>query len=175
MPRPGSTLPRPSRAATKGRRGAKRTLGLALRPQATPPARSLSPGPSNTPQTARISALKRAPLESQSVGSSPLLRVPAVNAGIGGPEGGSPIPVIAHMICHTCGLQSEAAAASHGPSATRCPCGGIRQVVRIVRHSPHAASASSEALERSVQERADDETRNPLNAARADRGARRPG
>jgi hypothetical protein len=95
--------------------------------------------------------------------------------GYRGPGGGIPIPVIAQMICHTCGLRSEAAPSSHGPSATPCPCGGIRQVVRIVRHSPDAASASSQALERNVQERADDETRNPLNAARADRGARRRG
>jgi hypothetical protein len=39
--------------------GAKRTLGLALHSHATPPALSLSPGPSNSPQTARISELKR--------------------------------------------------------------------------------------------------------------------
>ena len=101
--------------------------------------------------------------------------MPALNAGIEAPEVASPIPVIAQMICHTCGLPSEAAASSHGPSAMPCPCGGIRQVVRIVRHSPDAASTSSEALERNVQERADDETRNPLDAARADRGARRRG
>lgn len=68
------------------------------------------------------------------------------------------MPVIAHMICHSCGAHGEAAAPSHGGSPTRCPCGGVRQVVRIVRHPRGSTSASSEELERSVQERASDET-----------------
>ena len=71
------------------------------------------------------------------------------------------MPVIAQMICHSCGLHSVAAASSHGPSATPCLCGGSRQVVRILRHPPGGASGSSEALERKVQERADDETLTP--------------
>jgi hypothetical protein len=71
------------------------------------------------------------------------------------------MPVIAEMVCQSCGAHGEAPTAPHGPSATPCACGGIRQVVRIVRRSRHNGSASSAALERNVQERAGDETLTP--------------
>jgi hypothetical protein len=71
------------------------------------------------------------------------------------------MPAIAHMICHSCGAHSEGLASRTGSSATRCRCGGTRQVVRIARHPWGAASASSEELERSFQERADDERLTP--------------
>ena len=71
------------------------------------------------------------------------------------------MPVIAHMICQSCRAHSEGSASRNGSSATSCPCGGSRQVVRIARHPWGAASASPEELERSVQERADDETLTP--------------
>jgi hypothetical protein len=71
------------------------------------------------------------------------------------------MPVIAEMVCQSCGTHGEAPTAPHGPSATPCACGGIRQVVRIVRRSQHDESASSAALERNVQERAGDETLTP--------------
>ena len=71
------------------------------------------------------------------------------------------MPVIADMICQSCGTHEELVTQPHGPSATRCPYGGIRQVVRIVRRSRDGGSASSEALERNVQERAGDETLTP--------------
>ena len=75
------------------------------------------------------------------------------------------MPAIAHMICQSCGAHSEASAPSlapsHGSSATRCRCGGIRQVVRIVRHARDGAPASLQDVERSLQERASDETLTP--------------
>jgi hypothetical protein len=71
------------------------------------------------------------------------------------------MPAIAHMVCQSCGAHSEGAAFSHGSPAARCGCGGIRQVVRIVRHARGGAPASSQDLERSLQERASDETLTP--------------
>ena len=71
------------------------------------------------------------------------------------------MPAVAHMLCHSCGAQSEGPAFSRGTSVIRCRCGGVRQVVRIVRHPRGGASASLEELERSVQERAGDETLTP--------------
>ena len=70
------------------------------------------------------------------------------------------MPVIAHMICQSCGAHCEAAARSHRVPATFCRCGGMRQVVRVVRHAHVEASASLE-LERNVQARATDETLTP--------------
>jgi hypothetical protein len=71
------------------------------------------------------------------------------------------MPVIAHMICQSCGARCEAAAPWHRGSATFCPCGGIRQIVRVVRHPHVEASASSADLERNVKARATDETLTP--------------
>jgi hypothetical protein len=71
------------------------------------------------------------------------------------------MPAIAHMICQGCGTHSEGLASSSGSPAARCQCGGIRQVVRIVRHAGGATSPSVDALERSVQDRARDETSTP--------------
>jgi hypothetical protein len=71
------------------------------------------------------------------------------------------VPAIAHMICYSCGAHSEGPASPSASSVSRCRCGGGRQVVRIVRHAGGSASASLEDLERSVQERAGDETLTP--------------
>jgi hypothetical protein len=71
------------------------------------------------------------------------------------------MPAIAHMICQSCGAHSEGSAFSHGSAATRCGCGGIRQVVRIVRQARGGASASLQDLEHSLQERASGETLSP--------------
>jgi hypothetical protein len=71
------------------------------------------------------------------------------------------MPAIAHMVCQSCGAHSDGLASSHGSSATRCRCGGIRQVVRIVRHAGGEAPASPQDLERSLQQRASDETLTP--------------
>jgi hypothetical protein len=75
------------------------------------------------------------------------------------------MPAIAHMICQSCGAHSEGPASAKWSSATPCRCGGMRQVVRIVRHPWGAPSASSDELERSVQQRAGDETLTPLPKA----------
>ena len=72
------------------------------------------------------------------------------------------MPAIAHMVCHGCGAHSEGLAFPSGFSAARCRCGGIRQVVRIVRHPRGAAPGSLAELERNVQERASDETLTPI-------------
>jgi hypothetical protein len=69
-----------------------------------------------------------------------------------------PMPAIAHMICQGCGTRSEGLVSSSGSPADRCQCGGVRQVVRIVRHASGATSPSLDELERSVQDRARDET-----------------
>jgi hypothetical protein len=75
------------------------------------------------------------------------------------------MPAIAHMICHSCGAHSDGPAPRRGSSAGRCQCGGFRQVVRIVRHPGGAESASLGDLERSVQQRAGDETLTPHRKA----------
>jgi hypothetical protein len=75
------------------------------------------------------------------------------------------MPAIAHMICQGCGTHTEGLASSSGSPPDRCQCGGVRQVVRIVRHAGGATSPSVEALERSVQDRARDE---PLPPTRKD-------
>lgn len=82
-------------------------------------------------------------------------------SSISGYESGPPMPVIAHMICQSCGAGCEAVAPPHRVSVTLCPCGGTRQVVRVVRHPHVEASASSLELERKVQARATDETLTP--------------
>jgi hypothetical protein len=71
------------------------------------------------------------------------------------------MPAIAHMVCHSCGAHSEGPASSARASVLRCRCGGLRQVVRIVRHPRGGASASPKELERSVQERAGNQTLTP--------------
>lgn len=76
------------------------------------------------------------------------------------------MPVIAHMICHNCGAHCEAAAPYDWSPVSRCQCGGMRQVVRIVRHPRGDAAASSEELERNVQERAGGETLTPAHRRR---------
>jgi hypothetical protein len=72
-----------------------------------------------------------------------------------------PMPAIAHMICQGCGTHSEGLASPSGSPADRCQCGGVRQVVRIVRHAGGATPPSVDELERSVQDRARDETLTP--------------
>jgi hypothetical protein len=72
------------------------------------------------------------------------------------------MPAIAHMVCHGCGAHSEGPASSNASSVAPCRCGGVRQVVRIVRHPQGAAPASLAELERSVQERAGEETLTPF-------------
>ena len=71
------------------------------------------------------------------------------------------MPAIVHMVCQGCGADSEGSASSRGSSVTCCWCGGIRQVVRIVRHARGEAPASPQDLERSLQQRARDETLTP--------------
>lgn len=72
--------------------------------------------------------------------------------------------MIAHMLCQDCGASHQVATPWHRwhrVSATACPCGGKRQVVRVVRDPRAEVSASPVELERNVQARASDETLTP--------------
>jgi hypothetical protein len=84
-----------------------------------------------------------------------------LSIGVSEPRGDTPMPVIAHTICQSCGARDEAATPSHRVSVTLCPCGGMRQVVRVVRQPYVEASVSAGELERNVQVRASDETLTP--------------
>ena len=71
------------------------------------------------------------------------------------------MPAIAHMICQSCDAHSEGLASPNPSPADRCRCGGLLQVVRIVRHAG-GVSPGIDELERQVQERARDETFTPI-------------
>ena len=71
------------------------------------------------------------------------------------------MPAIAYTICQTCDARKEGLTSSNGSTADRCLCGGVMQVVRIVRHAG-GTSPPMDELERSVQGRARDETLTPL-------------
>ena len=71
------------------------------------------------------------------------------------------VPVVAHMICQNCGARCELPTAAQRVQATFCSCGGLCQVVRVVRHPHIDASASPLELERTFQARASDETLTP--------------
>jgi hypothetical protein len=97
-------------------------------------------------------------MPANSVGSLPPAEVRFLQPGKLRLGDRQPMPAIAHMICHSCGAHSEGLAPSKRASVVRCRCGGVRQIVRIVRHPRGGASPSLEDVERSVQERAADET-----------------
>jgi len=71
------------------------------------------------------------------------------------------MPAVAQMICQGGGADSGGLASSSGPREDRCPCGGVRQVVRIVRHAGGATSPSVDELEPECSGRARDETLTP--------------
>jgi hypothetical protein len=72
---------------------------------------------------------------------------------------GTPMPALAETVCQRCGAWTEERI-SPGRTAVRpCPCGGVRQVVRIVHHRRGEPPAGPEQLERSVRDRSQKETR----------------
>jgi hypothetical protein len=68
------------------------------------------------------------------------------------------MPAIAENLCQRCGAQTEAVMLRGRASVEPCPCGGMRQVVRIARHRSGEPAASPERVERSVRHRSDEET-----------------
>jgi hypothetical protein len=71
---------------------------------------------------------------------------------------GTSMPAIAENLCQRCGAQTEAVMLRGRASVEPCPCGGMRQVVRIARHRSGEPAASPERVERSVRHRSDEET-----------------
>jgi hypothetical protein len=67
------------------------------------------------------------------------------------------VPPIAEILCQRCGAQTEAVIAKGRASVRPCPCGGARQVVRVVHHRGGEASASPVQVERNVRHRSDEE------------------
>jgi hypothetical protein len=67
------------------------------------------------------------------------------------------VPAIAEILCHRCGARTEAVIANGRASVGPCPCGGIRQVVRVVHHRGGELPASPAQVERNVRNRSDEE------------------
>jgi hypothetical protein len=67
------------------------------------------------------------------------------------------VPTVAEILCQRCGAQTEAIIANGRASVRPCPCGGMRQVVRVVHHRGGQASASPAQVERNVRHRSDEE------------------
>jgi hypothetical protein len=67
------------------------------------------------------------------------------------------VPAVAEILCPRCGARTEAVLADGRASVDPCPCGGMRQVVRIARHRGGDASVSPTQVDRSVRLRADKE------------------
>jgi hypothetical protein len=65
------------------------------------------------------------------------------------------MPAVAEIFCSRCGAYTEAVAAHGRSTVSPCPCGGVRQVVRIVRHPGGTPPAGPERLERSMRHQAD--------------------
>jgi hypothetical protein len=68
-------------------------------------------------------------------------------------KSGMLIPVVTEMLCQRCGAQTEAVIASGRAAVDPCPCGGMRQVVRVVRHHDGEAPATPAQVERNVRHR----------------------
>ena len=66
--------------------------------------------------------------------------------------------VIAETLCQQCGARAEALMALGGRSVAPCPCGGMRQVVRVMRRRDDEPAGTPELVERSVRHRSDEET-----------------
>jgi hypothetical protein len=67
------------------------------------------------------------------------------------------MPAVAEILCQRCGARTEAVIANGRASVGPCPCGGIRQVVRVVHHRGGEVPASPAQVERNVRNRSDEE------------------
>ena len=72
------------------------------------------------------------------------------------PSGRTCMPPLAEILCQRCGALTEAVIFHGRPSVAACPCGGMRQVVRIIHHRGSEPPASAEQLELSVRHRSDE-------------------
>jgi hypothetical protein len=58
------------------------------------------------------------------------------------------VPAVAEMLCQRCGALTHAPTLAGRSAVARCNCGGVRQVVRMVRHaslSPPSATDRPDA------------------------------
>jgi hypothetical protein len=67
------------------------------------------------------------------------------------------VPAVAEILCQRCGARTESVIANGRASVRPCPCGGMRQVVRVVHHRGREVPASPAQLERNVRHRSDEE------------------
>jgi hypothetical protein len=67
------------------------------------------------------------------------------------------MPAVAEILCQRCGARTEGVLADGRASVDPCPCGGLRQVVRVAHHRAGEPSASPVQMERNVRHRSDDE------------------
>ena len=71
------------------------------------------------------------------------------------------MPAMAEILCQRCGARTEAVFADGRASVDPCPCGGLRQVVRVAHHRAGEPSASAAQVERNVRHRSDEEALPP--------------
>jgi hypothetical protein len=67
------------------------------------------------------------------------------------------VPAVSELLCQRCGAKTEAVMRNGHASLDPCPCGGMRQVVRVVHHRAGDAPASPAQVERNVRHRSDEE------------------
>jgi hypothetical protein len=67
------------------------------------------------------------------------------------------MPAVAEILCQRCGARTEAVLTDGRASVDPCPCGGLRQVVRVAHHRAGEPSASPGQVERNVRHRSDEE------------------
>jgi len=67
------------------------------------------------------------------------------------------MPAVAEILCQRCGAETEAVIGNGRSSVDPCPCGGMRQIVRVVHHRAGEAPASLAQVERNVRNRSDEE------------------
>jgi hypothetical protein len=95
----------------------------------------------------------------------PMTRISAPSRGRGMYDltGRTTMPAVAEILCQRCGALTNAPAESHGASSVSlCLCGGVRQVVRIVRQRREESSSDPFAAERKVHHTADSPARGRL-------------
>jgi hypothetical protein len=66
------------------------------------------------------------------------------------------MPAVAEILCQRCGAQTEAGLNDGRASVDPCPCGGLRQIVRVAHHRAGEPSASPGQVERNVRHRSDE-------------------
>lgn len=54
------------------------------------------------------------------------------------------MPAVAEMLCQRCGALTHAPTLAGRSAVARCSCGGVRQVVRMVRHASLSAPSAAD-------------------------------